>query len=442
MHATDFISTKRDKKEHTPEEIALWFQMIQEKEIQDDQIAAWLMAVYLHGLSEKELYAVTSAMIDSGDRIDLSGIEGIVVDKHSTGGVADTTTLVTGPIVASLGIPFAKMSGRGLGHTGGTLDKLAAIPGLRTDLTEEEFVGQVNAIRIAITGQTGELVPADGKLYSLRDVTATVSSIPLIASSIMSKKLAVGADKIVLDVKVGSGAFMPDTESAIELAQTMTKIGAHFGKETIALITDMDEPLGDYIGNALEVYEAVQILDGKCAGRLKEVSIALVAEEIMITDPTIDPEQADMLASAQIENKEALNTFIQMVEEQGGDTAYIREPEKLFQHKFAIEVTAEQSGTIQRIDARGIGEAALELGCGRLKKTDILDLYAGIHLKKRSGEAVDSGDVIATIYANDEEKAKRSKTLVLDSFRIGERAESQPLILAKVTATQVDRFEV
>lgn len=437
MHASDFIATKRDGKEHSRESIRAWFQMIRTGEATDDQIAAWLMAVYLRGMTEAELYAITDDMVHSGDVIDLSGIPGIIVDKHSTGGVGDTTTLVTGPLVASLGIPFAKMSGRGLGHTGGTLDKLASIPGLRTELQEEEFVDQVRRMHLAVAGQTGTLVPADKKLYALRDVTATIDAIPLIASSIMSKKLAVGADKILLDVKVGSGAFMQDPDRAIELAGTMAKIGARFCKETVCLITAMEEPLGDFVGNALEVYEAIRILRGEKEGPLLTVSVALAAEELLLADKETNIERATERVRAQIANGAAYKKFLEMVQEQDGDTSFVEKPEKLRKARFQIPVKAEKDGIIEKIDARLTGEAALELGSGRLKKDDVLDLDVGIERKLRSGTPVQKGDVIAVLYANDEKRGAESAKILQSAITIGEGAAQRPLIFAKVTDTDV-----
>lgn len=441
MHAAEFIAEKRDGKEHAPERLTEWFQAIEDGKVADYQVSAWLMAVYLNGLTVDELIAVTDSMVHSGDTIDLSGIHKTVVDKHSTGGVGDTTTLVTGPVVASLGIPFAKMSGRGLGHTGGTLDKLSAIPGLHTDLTEKEFVEQVNRLHIAVAGQTGQLVPADKKLYSLRDVTATIDSIPLIASSIMSKKLAVGADKILLDVKVGSGAFMRDTERAVALASTMAKIGARFGKETVCLITDMEEPLGDFVGNALEVYEAVQILQGRKEGPLLTVSLALAAEEILLAELAHGQEEALRMAQEQIANGEAFSTFLQMVQEQGGDTSYLTQPEKLCTAKIRRPVLAQMTGVIEKIDARRTGEAALELGSGRRTQEDTLDLSVGIERKMRSGSRVEKGDVIAILYANDEALADRSEAIMQKAIQIGETTPNRPLLYAKVTESNVEYTE-
>lgn len=437
MHATDFIAVKRDGGTHSKEALHEWFTDIEAGSVADYQVSAWLMAVYLRGLQEEELFAITESMVDSGDTIDLSGVQEVVVDKHSTGGVGDTTTLVTGPIVASLGIPFAKMSGRGLGHTGGTLDKLSAIPGLRTDLTEEEFVAQVNRLHIAIAGQTGQLVPADKKLYALRDVTATIDSIPLIASSIMSKKLAVGADKILLDVKVGSGAFMQEPERAVELAKTMAAIGAHFEKETVCLITDMEEPLGDFVGNALEVYEAVKILQGEKEGPLRTVSLALAAEEILLAGLAADPEQALALATAQIANGEALQSLLAMAEAQGGDVSVLEDPETLRTATIQKSVCAQKDGLLVKMDALLTGEAALELGSGRLTQEDELDLAVGIERKIRSGTQVKEGDEIAVIYANDERKAERAYELLQKAMVIGEQKSERPLIYAKVTKDNV-----
>lgn len=437
MHANDFIAVKRDGGIHSDAALHEWFLEIEKGTIADYQISAWLMAVYLNGVNEDELTAITSEMMHSGDIIDLSSITSIVVDKHSTGGVGDTTTLITGPIVASLGIPFAKMSGRGLGHTGGTLDKLVAIPGFRTDLTEDAFVDQVNRIHLAIAGQTGKLVPADKKLYALRDVTATIDSIPLIASSIMSKKLAVGADKILLDVKVGSGAFMTDPERAVELASTMAKIGARFDKETVCLITDMEEPLGDFIGNALEVYEAVKMLQGEKEGPLLEVSLALAAEELLLAGLETDAETALVRVREQITNGEAYQRILMMVDEQDGDRSYITDPEKLLTAALRKPVLAEKDGMLVAIDARLAGEAALELGSGRLKQDDVLDLAVGIERKIRSGTVVKKGDEIAVIYANDAEKARRSEKILQQAIQIGGTHPERPLLYAKVTDKDV-----
>lgn len=437
MHATDFIAEKRDGKAHTEQALREWILGLNDGDIADYQVSAWLMAVYLNGLTEDELITLTDSMVHSGDQIDLSGIEKVVVDKHSTGGVGDTTTLVTGPVVASLGIPFAKISGRGLGHTGGTLDKLSAIPGLTTDLSEEEFVRQVNRLHIAVAGQTGQLVPADKKLYALRDVTATIDAIPLIASSIMSKKLAVGADKILLDVKVGSGAFMQEPERAVRLASTMAGIGARFEKETVCLITDMEEPLGDFVGNALEVYEAALMLQGKKTGPLLDVSLALAAEEILLAGLATDPDEALQTAKKQIENGKAFACLCDMVEAQKGDAAVLHTPERLIDVSHVIPVKAEKDGVLQKMDARLTGEAALALGSGRLTQEDELDLSVGIERKIRSGTRVKKGDEIAVIYANDTQRAKEAEALLQQALVIGESAEVRPLIYAKVTKDDV-----
>lgn len=434
MRPTEFIATKRDKKEHTEEQLRQWFQWIKEDTVDPEQISAWLMAVYLHGMTKEEIDVMTDCMVHSGDVLDTSAINNTVVDKHSTGGVGDTTTLVMGPIVAALGIPVAKMSGRGLGHTGGTLDKLSAIPGLRVDLSEEEFIKQVNDISLAVTGQTGELVPTDGKLYALRDVTATVDSIPLIASSIMSKKLAVGADKIVLDVKIGSGAFMKTVDKARELAIKMAEIGQSFDKETVCYITDMETPLGDYIGNALEVYEAIQILKGEKKGPLLEVSLQLAAEEILLSDQAKNIDDAKAHAQEMIDTGKGLDALRAMIEAQKGDTSVIDDPDQLLQRPLALTITADNDGVVTRFDAMKTGEAALAIDCGRRKKGDDLDLYAGIIRKKRIGDAVTKGDVIVEIYTEDQEKAQEALEKLQEAISIGSSVEERPLIHDRITA--------
>lgn len=436
MRPTDFIARKRDGFTHTEEELKQWFSWIREDQVDPEQISAWLMAAYLNGMTKEELYTMTACMIESGDVLDLSAIKNTVVDKHSTGGVGDTTSLVLGPIVASLGIPMAKMSGRGLGHTGGTLDKLSAIPGLRVDLTEEEFIQQVNEIQIAIAGQTKELVPADGKLYALRDVTATVDSINLIASSIMSKKLAIGSEKIVLDVKVGSGAFMQELDRAKELARTMVGIGNQFGKETVAYITDMNTPLGDYVGNALEVYEAVSILQGKKTGPLFDVSVQLAAEEIRLAGVCEDLEKAREMAVGAINDGSALDSFKEMVRYQQGDVGVIEHPEQLLHYDIMETVKAKESGTITSFDALIAGQAALALDCGRRKKGDNLDLHAGFHRLERIGDTVQEGDVLVEIYTQDKNKAKEAVALLEEAIVINGKKEERQLIYDRITGLE------
>ena len=402
MRMVDIIERKRDGHPLTREEISFFVKGYVDETIPDYQASALAMAIYFRGMDEREIADLTDLMMHSGKTIDLSSIQGFKVDKHSTGGVGDKTSLVVGPLVAACGAKVAKMSGRGLGHTGGTLDKMESVPGMRIGLTDKEFKDQVSRIGLAIAGQTGEIDPADKKLYALRDVTGTIESVPLIASSIMSKKLASGSDSILLDVKFGSGAFMKTFEAAKELAQTMVKIGDLLHRDTRAILTDMDQPLGLAVGNSLEVKEAIATLKGH--GPKDLVELARKAGGIML-------EQAHIVASAEegekriqeaIDNGSGFEKLCALFEAQGGDVSYIREPERFPVAKHIVEIVAEESGYVRRIDSLSIGVSAMKLGAGREKMSDTIDMSAGILLKKKVGDRVEKGEVLALCHTNKE----------------------------------------
>lgn len=400
MRAVDIIMKKRDNLELSKEEIDFLIDGYTKGNIEDYQMSAFTMAVYFNGMTDLESTYLALAMLNSGDVLDLSKIEGIKVDKHSTGGVGDKTSLVVAPVVASLGIKFAKMSGRGLGHTGGTLDKLESIPGYNISLKEEEFIEQVNDIGIALIGQTQDLAPADKKLYALRDVTATVESIPLIASSIMSKKLASGADVICLDVKVGSGAFMKNVKDATKLAKLMVQIGKNCNKKMTAVLTNMDEPLGNAVGNALEVIEAINTLNGNGP---KDFTLLCerIASELILDSGLVDNlEDAKRLFNQQIENRKGLKTLAKLVHAQNGDESYIFNPSLFKKAKYVYEIKSNVKGYVNHINALEIGNAAMMLGAGRAKLSDKIDHTVGIVLAKKVGDKVSVGDVIATIHSN------------------------------------------
>lgn len=401
MNFIDIIRKKRDGFELTKEELEFFAFSAADDSVPDYQISAMLMAMFLNGLNERETLDLTDAMARSGDMADLSEIEGVKGDKHSTGGVGDKTTLIVAPIVASCGVKVAKMSGRGLGHTGGTVDKLESIPGFRTSLEADEFIKIVNQCGICVTGQSGKLCPADKKLYALRDVTATVDNIPLIASSIMSKKLAGGADCIVLDVKCGSGAFMKDKESAKLLAEKMVEIGRGAGRKIAALITDMDVPLGHNIGNSLEIIEAVETLKGNGPDDLTEISVLLAAKLLQLAGNG-DFEECKALAKSKICDGSALEKLCEMVSLQGGNPNYIRNTDLFTKAAVQYKFTSSERGYIAHMDAEGIGSVCVELGAGRLCKEDIIDPSAGIVLHKKTGDFVEKDDVIATFYCKDE----------------------------------------
>ncbi len=400
MRMVDLIAKKRDHIELTTEEIEWMIRNYTDKVIPDYQMSAFLMAVVFNGMTPAERLALTQAMVGSGEVVDLSAIEGIKVDKHSTGGVGDKTSLILGPLVASMGVPVAKMSGRGLGHTGGTLDKLESISGMTIELDMERFIEQVNEIKLAIIGQTGNLAPADKYLYALRDVTATVESIPLIASSIMSKKIAAGADAIVLDVKFGAGAFMKTLEDAKQLAQAMVEIGRDAQRQTVAFLTDMNQPLGSAIGNALEVKEAIETLKGHGPKDLEELVLQLASQMVVLAKKAPDVETAYEQLKEKLHRGEAFNKFKEFVQAQGGDVAQIENPDLLPKADSIIPVKASQSGYVHQIDALSIGLAAMKLGAGRATKDDMIDMAVGVVLDKKVGDSVGEGDVLAYIHAN------------------------------------------
>lgn len=399
MDFIDIIRKKRNGLELTKEETEYFAFSAADESVPDYQLSALLMAICLNGLSEKETLDLTDAMARSGDIADLSGIDGIKADKHSTGGVGDKTTLIVAPIVASLGVKIAKMSGRGLGHTGGTVDKLESVPGFRTSLSSDEFISIVNECGLCVTGQSGKLCPADKKLYALRDVTATVDNISLIASSIMSKKIAGGADCIVLDVKCGSGAFMKDKESAVALAEEMVKIGRGAGKKTAALITDMDTPLGYNIGNSLEIIEAINTLKGNGPEDLTEVSLLLAAKILQLAGKG-SFEECKALARSRITDGTALSKLAEMIKLQGGDESYIYNVSKFKKSDVVYEVKSSQSGYICKMDTEKIGSVCVKLGAGRLRKDDEIDSSAGIVLCKKTGDYCEIGDTLAYLYCN------------------------------------------
>lgn len=401
MRMYDLIVKKRNGNSLTKEEINFIIQGYTDGIIPDYQVSAFLMAIYFQGMNPEETLNLTMAMKNSGDCLNLSNIKGIKVDKHSTGGVGDKTSLVLIPMVAACGVSVAKMSGRGLGHTGGTIDKLESFPSFHTDISEETFIENVNKIGIAIMGQTSDLAPADKKLYALRDVTATVDSIPLIASSIMSKKLAAGADSIVLDVKTGSGAFMKTQEMAESLAREMVSIGKGAGKNTSAIISDMDQPLGYAIGNALEVIEAINTLNGSGPPDLYELCMELGSHMLVNAEITNSFEQAKVILEDAIKSKKAINKMAEFIKVQGGDSSYCYNPEKFILGKTRIEVLANETGYINHIECSEVGICSLMLGGGRETKDSIIDLGVGIVLKKKVGDFVDKGNSIATIYANE-----------------------------------------
>ncbi len=428
MRMYDIIHKKRNGGELSEEEIRFFIEGYTNESIPDYQAAALCMAVYFRGMTPKETSILTLAMAESGDQIDLGGIEDFTVDKHSTGGVGDKTSLIVVPIVASCGGKVAKMSGRGLGHTGGTVDKLESIPGFRTELNPDDFIKQVNGIGLCIVGQTGELAPADKKLYALRDVTATVESIPLIASSIMSKKLAAGSKGIVLDVKTGSGAFMKTVEESENLAKEMVAIGKSAGRSVTAVITNMDIPLGDSVGNSLEVIEAIKTLKGEGESDLTEVCLTLAAQMLsMVTGE--DEKTCYSMAKGAIDNGLAINKLREMISAQGGNANVVDDYSLFKQPKYTAEIFSECDGYIEHTDAEKIGIASVILGAGREKKGDPIDPSAGIVLKKKTGDYVKKGEPLAVFYTDDEGKIEGAKQEFLDAFTFGnERTQPQKLI--------------
>ncbi|MGX2943612.1 pyrimidine-nucleoside phosphorylase [Enterococcus alishanensis] len=432
MRMVDLIEKKRDGQTLTKEEIDFIISGYTEESIPDYQMSALLMAIFYQDMTDEEITSLTMAMANSGEIIDLSSIEGIKVDKHSTGGVGDTTTLVLAPLVASVGVPVAKMSGRGLGFTGGTLDKFESIPGFKIELSEQEFIDIVNKSKVAVIGQSGNLAPADKKLYALRDVTATVDSIPLIASSIMSKKIAAGADAIVLDVTTGEGAFMKNIDDAKRLAKTMVRIGHLAGRQTMAVISDMSEPLGEAIGNSLEIVEAIDTLKGQGPEDLTEMCYVLGSQMVVLAKQASSLEDARKMLEEALASGKALEKFREMVIDQGGDVTVIDQPEKLLTAKYEIALPAKMSGYVEELVANEIGIAAMLLGAGRKTKEDAIDHAVGIKLHKKIGDKVAAGESLLTIYAN-EENVENVKELLYDNIKISDQFTEPTLIHAIIT---------
>ncbi len=411
MRMVDLIQKKRDGKVLSTDEIQFIVKGFTDGSIPDYQMSAFSMAIFFQGMSDQERADLTMAMVHSGDTIDLSAIEGIKVDKHSTGGVGDTTTLVLAPLVAAVGVPVAKMSGRGLGHTGGTIDKLESVPGFHVEIDNQEFIDYVNKNKVAVIGQSGNLTPADKKLYSLRDVTATVNSIPLIASSIMSKKIAAGADAIVLDVKTGAGAFMKDLDEAKKLAKAMVDIGNNVGRRTMAVISDMSQPLGYAIGNALEIKEAIDTLRGEGPKDLEELCLELGSYMVLLAEKASSLEEARGMLEEVIRSGAAIETLKTFLEAQGGDASVVDNPEKLPQAKHVVELEAKEAGVVSEIVADSVGTAAMLLGAGRATKESEIDLAVGIVLRKKIGDKVEAGESLATIHSNQEDLTKVKEAL-------------------------------
>ena len=432
MRMIDIIEKKRDGKSLSKEEIEFFIKGYTEGDIPDYQASSLAMAIFFQDMNEEERAALTMAMVNSGDVIDLSKVNGIKVVKHSTGGVGDTTTLVLAPLVAAVGVPVAKMSGRGLGHTGGTIDKLESIDGFHVEISEADFIKLVNEDQVAVIGQTGNLTPADKKLYALRDVTGTVNSIPLIASSIMSKKIAAGADAIVLDVKTGNGAFMKTLEDAEALAHAMVSIGNNVGRNTMAIISDMSQPLGRAIGNALELKEAIDTLNGQGPEDLTELVLTLGSQMVVLAERASTLEEARQLLNEAIENGSALDKFKTFLENQGGDASVVDSPELLPTAEYQIDYKAKSSGVVSELIANEIGVASMMLGAGRQTKEDDIDLSVGIVLNKKVGDNVNEGESLLTIHSNRENVDDVIKKLD-ESIEIKAQAKTPTLIHKIIT---------
>lgn len=440
MRMFDIIAKKRDGGVLSREELEFAVMGFVNGQVPDYQMSALLMAIYLKGMTEKETAQLTDVMAHSGDMVDLSSISGIKADKHSTGGVGDKTTLVIAPIVAACGVKIAKMSGRGLGHTGGTVDKMEAVPGTQTAVDREHFFAQVNEIGISVIGQSGNLAPADKKMYALRDVTATIGCVPLIASSIMSKKLAAGSDCILLDVKTGNGAFMKTLDDSIELAKAMVSIGQHNGRKVAALITDMDTPLGHNIGNSLEVIESVEVLKGHGPADLTEVCYQLAANMLYLAGKgTL--EECRRMAEEAVASGAAYEKLKQMFAAQGGDVSVLDDPDKFQKAKFSRPLLAGESGYLVRMNTEMVGNASVGLGAGRITKEDVIDFAAGIVLHKKTGDKVEKGECLATLYADHEEKFDAAEEMFRAALTFGPAPEPVPaLVMARVTEEGVERF--
>jgi pyrimidine-nucleoside phosphorylase len=426
VRPVDVIAAKRDRDELAPDDLRAFVLAYARDEVADEQMAAFLMAGYLNGFSRAEAIALTDAMVASGDRLDLGALSGPTVDKHSTGGVGDGTTLVVAPLAAELGMQVVKLSGRGLGHTGGTLDKLDAIPGMRTELSADELVAQVERIGLAVCAQTADLVPADKAMYALRDVTATIEDVALIASSVMSKKLAGGADAILLDVKVGSGAFMKDLEGALELAELCVALGREAGRATGALITDMSQPLGGAVGNASEVREAIEVLRGERTGRFAELCVELAGRLAALAGVAGDAGEGRERAAAAIAQGTALERFARFVEAQGGDPRIVDDPSLLPGAPVVREVRASRTGALSAVDAEAVGRAAAVLGAGRIRKEDDIDLAAGIDVLVRIGDEVRDDTVVARVHASSEDAAEQGRRAVLGALTFSDGPVAAP----------------
>jgi pyrimidine-nucleoside phosphorylase len=438
----DLIQKKKMKEALTKDEIFFLVNGFTKGEIPDYQMSAFLMAVCINGMDPDETTALTQAMAMSGDMLDLSAIEGVKVDKHSTGGVGDKTSLVLGPMVAALGIPVAKMSGRGLGHTGGTIDKLESFPGFSTAISTEQFVENVNRTKMAIVGQTANLAPADKKIYALRDVTATVDNISLIASSIMSKKLASGSDVIVLDVKTGSGAFMKRYEDSLSLAKAMVQIGTRAGRKTYAVITDMNQPLGKAVGNTLEIMEAIATLKGEGPNDLLEVSITLASYMMLGAGKAATIEEARRLLYQTIENKSALDKFAEFIRAQGGDSEAVYQPDSFEKATLSLLLPSPKDGFVSYIHTDEVGMTSLVLGGGRETKESIIDLSVGIIIEKKLGDPVKQGETLAILYANDQDKLMQAKDRLAKAFVIdNKQPKRNPYVYAIVTEQGVTEYE-
>ena len=432
MQMTDLIAKKRDGGTLSTEEIDFMIQGYTRGQIPDYQMSAMCMAILLRGMDDRETLDMTMSMMHSGETLDLSPIRGIKADKHSTGGVGDKTSLILCPMVAATGLKIAKMSGRGLGHTGGTIDKLESFPGFSTAISEETFFDNVNRIGIAIIGQTADLVPADKKLYALRDVTGTVPSIPLIVSSIMSKKLASGSDVIVLDVKCGDGAFMKTEARAEELARGLTRIGRLAGRKCAAVITDMDQPLGRAVGNALEVKEALAVLRGEVSGELLELCLTLGSLMMVEAGTVWSMEEAKLELLKTIEDGSALKKLAEMVQAQGGDARAVYDPSLLPQAAVTLEVPAERGGYISRIHAERVGLISMHLGGGRATKESAIDLSVGVMLRKKVGEAVKAGESLGVIHAASEEKAREAARMLLGCYELTDEPVKRPVFIKQI----------
>ena len=434
MRAVDIIIKKRDNITLSKEEISFFIKGMTNGDVPDYQVSAWAMAVLLSGMSDQETTDLTLAMADSGEVLDLSSIAPIVVDKHSTGGVGDKTTLVVGPIVAACGLPVGKMSGRGLGFSGGTLDKMESIPGYRVDLSKEEFLAQLIKLNFVLTGQSADLAPADGKLYSLRDVTGTIPSLPLIASSIMSKKIASGAHAIVLDVKVGNGAFMKKIEEARQLAEMMVAIGKLSGREVRAVLSDMNQPLGEAVGNAVELKEAVHTLNNNGPSDFLEHCLVIASQMLVLGNKAENLDEARKMAEKKLEDLSALEKFRELVVAQNGDVSFVDDLNKIKSASISRNVLAPQAGYMSKVHAQTIGETAVDLGAGRARKTDSIDASVGILVHRKVGDKVEKGDALFTVLSNDDKKAEDAEASLLTGIAIsGEPCQPLPLFYGVIS---------